>query len=379
MRRLSLSDTIFYNLGDCYMNAVAVLDGPCDLAVLLAEMEGVIEALPALTEQSVRVGLWTFAKRSSGPIDLAKHVSIIRDPSITRFEQLVPRMDKQRRNPIRIDGPPWRVFVLNPAEPGKEPKGNRRFRPSSCRFAMAWRTRYAACRSCRGWDATRRPPRHRALAARIPVVEPLEFETASPSTIPAFRCSRFPGAAWFATATSSERLAAVAATAGRRPVTLPRRPAAARQCRADPLRPAARPQNGVGNHLKMVTVSTKEKKPKEEALRHPGPRPRPGSADHAMAGGAGAAAARAADDADLVYEFRRDGDADPDAPPARCSAAARSARPSAFRRSGVRCRLPRCPRRRRELQRCAVPGNGFTANARAPPERLTRLLNPEDR
>ena len=67
MRRLSLSDTIFYNLGDCYMNAVAVLDGPCDLAVLLAEMEGVIEALPALTEQSVRVGMWTFAKRSSGP------------------------------------------------------------------------------------------------------------------------------------------------------------------------------------------------------------------------------------------------------------------------------------------------------------------------
>ena len=104
MRRLSLSDTIFYNLGDCYMNAAAVLDGPCDLAVLLAAMEGVIEAMPALTEQSKRIGLWTFAKRTSGQVDLTRHVSVIRDPSITRFEQIVPRLDKQRRSPIRIDG-----------------------------------------------------------------------------------------------------------------------------------------------------------------------------------------------------------------------------------------------------------------------------------
>ena len=241
MRRLSLSDTIFYNLGDCYMNAVAVLDGPCDLAVLLAEMEGVIEALPALTEQSVRVGLWTFAKRSSGRVDLTNHVSIIRDPSITSFEQLVPRMDKQRRNPIRIDGPPWRVFVLNPAEPGKETDGEP---PLSALFMQV---RHGMADAIRGLQILSRMGRyeptaaHRALAARIPDVEPLEFETPITVHDPGFSLLQIPAPRHGSRRRLSERLAAVAATAGRRPGAFPQRTALARQCRPDAICPPARP------------------------------------------------------------------------------------------------------------------------------------------
>ncbi len=264
MRRLSLSDTIFYNLGDCYMNAVAVLDGPCDLAVLLAEMEGVIEAMPALTEQSVRVGLWTFAKRSSGPVDLARHVSIIRDPSITRFEQLVPRLDKQRRNPIRIDGPPWRVFVLNPAEPGKATEGEP---PLSALFMQV---RHGMADAIRGLQILSRMGRydptaaHRALAARIPVVEPLEFETPIPVHDPGFSFLQIPRRGMVRDGDSSERLAAVAATVVADPSLFPdAQPLRGNVGRTRFVRRRG-PQNGVGNHLKMVTVSTKEKTPEKK-------------------------------------------------------------------------------------------------------------------
>ncbi|MCB1488292.1 MAG: hypothetical protein KDJ88_12645 [Bauldia sp.] len=261
MRRLSLSDTIFYNLGDCYMNAAAILDGPCDLAVLLAEMEGVIEALPALTEQSVRVGLWTFAKKSAGPVDLAKHVAIIRDPSITHFEQLVPRLDKLRRNPIRIDGPAWRVFVLNPAEPGQETKDGEP--PLSALFMQI---RHGMADATRGLQILSRmghyepTDAHRALAARLPTVEPLDFETPITVHDPGFSLLQIPRRGMVRDGDSSERLAAVAATLVADPDLFPN---------AQPLRGNVGrtrfvrrrgPQNGVGNHLKMVTVSTKEKK-----------------------------------------------------------------------------------------------------------------------
>ncbi len=268
MRRLSLSDTIFYNLGDCYMNAVAVLDGPCDLAVLLAEMEGVIEALPALTEQSIRVGLWTFAKRSSGPIDLQKHVAVVRDPSVTRIGQLVPRMDRLRRSPIRIDGPPWRIFVLNPLDPDREAQGEP---PLSALFMQI---RHGLADAVRGLQILARmsryetTPRHLAIAARLPAVDPLDLPGGIAVHDPGLSLLQVPRRGMIREGDSSERLAAVVATTVADAALFPH---------AQPLHGNVgrtrfvkrRTDNGVGNALKMVTVSTKAK-PRKKGLPVPG-------------------------------------------------------------------------------------------------------------
>ncbi len=270
MRRLSLSDTIFYNLGDCYMNAVAVLDGPCDLAVLLAEIEGVIAALPALTERSVRVGLWTFARRSSGPIDLANHVAIVRDPSVRAIADLIPRMDRLRRNPIRIDGPPWRIFVLNPAEPGGDDGAEP---PLSALFMQI---RHGLADAVRGLQILSRMARyeptaaHRTLAARLPVIDPLTLEPKIAVHDAGILLLQVPRRGMVRDGDSSERLAAVVATTVADPALF---------AHAQPLRGnigrtrfvrRRGDQNGVGNSLKMVTASTRAKAKTKRRLAIPG-------------------------------------------------------------------------------------------------------------
>ncbi|SDB12429.1 hypothetical protein [Bauldia litoralis] len=376
MRRLSLSDTIFYNLGDCYMNAAAVLDGPCDLAVLLAEMEGVIEAMPALTEQSKRIGLWTFAKRTSGQVDLTRHVSVIRDPSITRFEQIVPRLDKQRRSPIRIDGPPWRVFVLNPAEPGKDIDGEP---PLSALFMQV---RHGMADAIRGLQILSRMGRyeataaHRALAARIPSVEPLDF--ASPITVhdPGFSLLQIPRRGMVRDGDSSERLAAVAATLVADPTLFPN---------AQPLRGNVGrtrfvrrrgPQNGVGNHLKMVTVSTKEK-PKEKRFTIPG---LARAQDLPITQWLVALAPRPIARLMMrIWYTNFDAMATLIPMPRRLVLGGRSVS-ATFGIPPLWGPVPLCLDVLADGENynvCAVPGNGFTASRELLHERLTRLLNPE--
>lgn len=114
MRPLGLSDTIFYNLRDAQITAVAALDGPCDLPRLLTGIEGAVASLPAFTETPVRLGVWSFA-RPPQPIDVTRHVAVAYDPSITTTDQLLPLLDRLRRNRIAVDGPQWRMIVLNPA------------------------------------------------------------------------------------------------------------------------------------------------------------------------------------------------------------------------------------------------------------------------
>lgn len=270
MRRLSLSDTIFYNLGDCYMNAVAVLDGPCDLAVLLAEMEGVIEAMPALTEQSVRVGVWTFAKKSSGPVDLAKHVAIVRDPTITSIDRLVPRIDTLRRSPIRIDGPPWRIFVLNPE--GSFDETTEGEKPLSVLFMQM---RHGLADAVRGLQILSRmaqyeaTDRHHAIAASLPSVDPLSLPDEIAVHDPGLSLLQVPRRGMIREGDASERLAAVVATTVADKSLFPH---------AQPLRGNVgrtrfvrrRTSNGVGNALKMVTVSTRKEPEKKKSVHIPG-------------------------------------------------------------------------------------------------------------
>jgi hypothetical protein len=120
MRPLGLSDTIFYNLRDAQITAAAALDGPCDLPGLIAGIEGATASLPGFTETPVRLGVWSFARQPQ-PVDIARHASIVVDPSIVYVEQLVPLLDRLRRNRIAVDGPQWRMIVLNPA--GMAPPG----------------------------------------------------------------------------------------------------------------------------------------------------------------------------------------------------------------------------------------------------------------
>jgi hypothetical protein len=120
MRPLGLSDTIFYNLRDAQITAVAALDGPCDLPRLIAGLEVATAALPAFTETPVRLGAWSFARRPA-PVDPARHIFVVRDPTVTGVRQLTPLLDRLRRNRIAISGPQWRIFVLNPAGGGSAP------------------------------------------------------------------------------------------------------------------------------------------------------------------------------------------------------------------------------------------------------------------
>ena len=92
MRPLGLTDTIFYNLGDAYITTVAVLDGPCDVAAIIAETEEVVAALPGFSERPLRLGLWSVAVNAR-PVDLANQIAIVRDPTITSIDGVIALLD----------------------------------------------------------------------------------------------------------------------------------------------------------------------------------------------------------------------------------------------------------------------------------------------
>jgi len=256
MRPLGLTDTIFYHLGDCYITGVAVLDGPCNLALLLAEFEGVLAELPALAERPVRVGLWSFAQ-FVGPLDLSEHVAIFRDPSVTTLEEAIPRLERLRRNPIGRDGPPWRIFVLNPEEPGKPATGPA---PLS---AIYLQVRHGLADAMRGLQILGRmsgyeeaTPAHEALALRLPVVDPGDLPDRIPVHDVGISILQVERRVMSREGEASERMTAVAATAVADESLFPHaRPLRGNVGRTRFVRRRG-PRNGVGNHMKMVTVRT---------------------------------------------------------------------------------------------------------------------------
>ena len=166
MRPLGLTDTIFGNLRDAQITAVAALDGPCDLPRLLAGTEAVVAALPGFAETHVRLGFWSFA-RPTRAIDIADHVAIVRDPNVMRIEDLTPLLDRLRRSRIRVAGPQWRLIVLNPGGPQSHPP------PLSAvfmqiRHGLADGTRIV--QAIARLDALAPAASHVAAAARIPAV-----------------------------------------------------------------------------------------------------------------------------------------------------------------------------------------------------------------
>ncbi len=253
MRPLGLTDTIFYNLGDAYITAVAVLEGSCDLAVLLAEVEGVVRALPGLSERQMRIGLWSFARQGAA-IDLAEHVAIIRDPSVTTRDQIVGLLDRMRRTRI-LGGPAWRFLVLNPAEAGAGASDGR----LSAVFVQA---RHGLAGAMRGLNILGKmgqyqpSPMHRALACHLPVVDLSALDAGIGVHDEGIAVVQIPRRGMSRDGEASNRLAMIAASAVGDAAFFPH---------AQPLRGnIGRTRfvrrrghaNGVGNHLKMETLRT---------------------------------------------------------------------------------------------------------------------------
>jgi len=255
MRPLGLTDTIFYNLGDAYITTVAVLDGPCDLAALVADTSEVVAALPGLSERPLRLGLWSFAF-DARPVDLADHIAIVRDPSITDLDGVAAFLDRLRRRAIRHGGPPWRMFVLNPADAAGDPRATKAL------SAFFMQGRHGLGDATRGLQILARmghaepTAEHAALARRLRTIDPAELGPEIPVHDEGLSVLQVPRRVMSREGEASERLAAIAARAVADATLFPH----AQPLRGNVgrthllLRRGAR--SGVGNHIKMITVRT---------------------------------------------------------------------------------------------------------------------------
>lgn len=258
MRPLGLTDTIFYNLGDAYITTVAVLDGPCDLAALVADTDELVAALPGLSERPLRLGLWSFAV-DARPVDLADHIAIVRDPSITDIDGVASFLDRLRRRAIRHGGPPWRMFVLNPADVAAGPLA------SKALSAFFMQGRHGLGDATRGLQILQRmghakhakpTPAHVALARRLRTIDPSELGPEIPVHDEGLSVLQVPRRVMSREGEASERLAAIAARAVADATLFPH----AQPLRGNVgrthllLRRGAR--SGVGNHIKLITVRT---------------------------------------------------------------------------------------------------------------------------
>ena len=258
MRPLGLTDTIFYNLGDAYITTVAVLDGPCDIAALIAETEEVVASLPGLTEKPLRLGLWSFAV-DARPVDLANHIAVVRDPTVTTIDGVVSFLDRLRRSAIRHDGPPWRMFVLNPADPA----ASRTETKALSAFFM--QGRHGLGDATRGLQILARmghaepTAAHAMLARRLRTIDPTQLGPEIPVHDEGLSVLQVPRRRMSRDGDASERLAAIVAKAVADPALFPHaQPLRGNVGRTHLLRRRGS-RTGVGNHIKMITVRTIER------------------------------------------------------------------------------------------------------------------------
>ncbi|MHA1547608.1 MAG: hypothetical protein ACTSYE_01620 [Alphaproteobacteria bacterium] len=168
MRALSLSDTVFYNLRDAYISGASLLDGPCDLVRVVAQIEGVVASGAGWRERPFRLIAWSFAGRPQ-PVDLRSHVSVVRDPAVTRPDHVLEYLELMRRNRFSIAGPPWRVIVINPDD-GSTPAGDGP-RPLSAIFMQMRHGLGDAMRALQAMgrmSAFEPEPRHADIARDLP-------------------------------------------------------------------------------------------------------------------------------------------------------------------------------------------------------------------
>ncbi len=114
MRPISLSDSLFFNLGDRYILCVCELSAPCDLHLFRRQMAVVIAETPALKERVVRRGIG-FAAVPDDAFDIADHVVGIAAPDLRGTAGLIEFSDRLRYTRLPRSHTPWRALVINPA------------------------------------------------------------------------------------------------------------------------------------------------------------------------------------------------------------------------------------------------------------------------
>jgi len=118
MRPVSLSDAIFFNLGDRYITSVCLFETPLDPRRLRAELADAAAENPALREK-VRRRWPGFVAALDPAFDIDRHIAVMRAPEVVDDATLVAFIDRLRRVRLPKGRPPWRAFVINPeAAPG---------------------------------------------------------------------------------------------------------------------------------------------------------------------------------------------------------------------------------------------------------------------
>ncbi|MFN0263829.1 wax ester/triacylglycerol synthase domain-containing protein [Tepidamorphus sp. 3E244] len=173
MRALGLTDAIFYNLGHRYITSTVVLDGRCDLARLVAEMEAAAREVPALRERFFRIWPWSFARDDAG-FGIADHIVSVDCPDVRRLEDLEPVIEKVRRSIPPRSKSPWRIYVINP-------QGIEGEKPEQRVSAVIFHLNHALadgvrCMQVIGDLASRDVTVEPALAARIPKMTRKTFD-----------------------------------------------------------------------------------------------------------------------------------------------------------------------------------------------------------
>ena len=124
MRQLSLTDSIFYNLGDRYITAVCLLDRPCSLGLFKAEMAATVEESPALKER-VRRRWPGFVADIDSAFDIDRHIVAVTDHGVVDEVSFTAFVDRLRKITLSRKHPAWCAFVLNPAgEPDRGRSNN---------------------------------------------------------------------------------------------------------------------------------------------------------------------------------------------------------------------------------------------------------------
>ncbi len=113
MRPVHGLENFIMNAGPIYISGGYVLDGPCDLERLGAEIQTALDRAPNMSSNLRRIGPWHFWTRPE-KIDVTERICVVEDPSLTGPEGLARIGEKARLlEPPRTAGD-WRLTVVNP-------------------------------------------------------------------------------------------------------------------------------------------------------------------------------------------------------------------------------------------------------------------------
>ncbi len=257
MQALGLSDTVLYNMRDGFITGVAILDRPCDLAKVVAQIEGVSDVNPGWRQRPFRLLVWSFAGDPQ-PVDLRLHMSVVRDPEATTEAHVLGHLERLRRSRFSLRAPPWRVIVLNPDDgspPGNGPP------PLSAVFMQM---RHGLADATRATQAMSRmgtfepADHHREIAAALPETSFAHLPQSMTIHDSGFISRRVSRAGMPRVADAGRRLADVAFEVVNDPDLYPGAQPLKRTYGRTHLVRRRGSDSGVGNHIRMETIAADE-------------------------------------------------------------------------------------------------------------------------